>query len=49
MTGTVLISFLAALSISTLLGYLAASFLWPRGLSHGALWAMAPGIGVGYC
>jgi hypothetical protein len=49
MTGTVLISFLAALSVSTLLGYLAASFLWPRGLSHGALWAMAPGIGAGIC
>ncbi len=49
MNGAALVSFLAGLAISTLLGYLAASFFWPRALSRGALWALSPGIGAGIC
>ncbi len=49
MTGLVLLSFVIAVSVLVLLGYLAASFFWPRGLSQGTLWAFAPATGAGIC
>jgi hypothetical protein len=40
-------SFLAAIIVSTLLGYLAASQFWPRGLSRTSLWVFSVPIGAG--
>src|SRR2546426_10641391 len=49
MSIAVVIWFLVSLIVSTLLGYLAASFLWPRALSQAALCIFAPGVGFGIC
>src|SRR5438552_2458275 len=44
-----MIPFLASTSVSIVLGYLAAGFFWPRGLSRTTLWAFAWPMGAGIC
>jgi hypothetical protein len=44
-----MIPFLVSISISIVLGYLAASFFWPHRLSRAMLWAFAWPVGAGLC
>src|SRR5262245_57600238 len=44
-----MIPFLASTSVCVVLGYLAASFLWPRELSRATLWTFAWPMGAGLC
>jgi len=44
-----MIPFLASISVSMVLGYLAASFFWPARLSRTTLWTFAWPVGAGLC
>jgi len=44
-----MISFFASVCVCLVLGYLAASFLWPSTLSRLTLWAFAWPVGAGLC
>jgi dolichyl-phosphate-mannose-protein mannosyltransferase len=44
-----MIPLLASITVAVVLGYLAASFFWPRGLSRATLWTFAWPMGAGLC